>query len=87
MKITDEMIEVFGDEWQAAREFEEVLGNDRWFVPSGYKRKRALEAVLPLIETAVRKELAESLRNMRTVDDNKPVPAFHDVADWLEEAK
>lgn len=61
MKITEEMIEAFGDEWKMALEFEEALGNDRWFVPVGYKRKRALEAVLPLIEAALREEIAAEI--------------------------
>lgn len=77
MKITDEMIESFGDAWQAAE------GQNGEF-PSGYRRRAGLEAVYPLIAAQVRSELAQSLRNMRTVDDGKPVQTFLNVADWLE---
>lgn len=75
MKITEEMIEAFGDEWKKALEFEEVLGNDRWFIPAGYKRKRSLEAVLPLIEAALREEIAaeiEAAREARKGENDYP---------------
>lgn len=68
MKITDGMVEAFGAAWQEAHEFEEALNNDRWFVPAGYKRKCGLAAVLPLIEAALRKEIARDLKAVDPVE-------------------
>lgn len=57
MKITDEMIKMFGDAWEAA----DVARSKGANLKPGSKRRAGLEAVLPLIEAEIALVFAEEI--------------------------